>query len=406
MIKGNNKRSFIGYELSMLINIKKLQKWQLTALGIAAAVCFMSTDTLCAKASPRLMSDGNYFDAAFYADNNPDVVSSLGLKVQFGEPIDNAPETKPQNTSEEEISPEQVRADVEATISVQYDNAASTSDASNLLRETTMDAGTEELLYSHYLQFGRGEKRLAYFIDKSVPYYAGTTLSPKDSKPYEYIIIMGDSRTCAMAHCFYRQNDWKLVKVYTLKNPLKMSSGRKCSVFEKNGIRMAFCEFGGGNLVNGAFNQVCNWAKQIIATAEPGSHFQIINNMGVNDIFYEPNEGAAMSYRMKNEEFAASLPAGSRFITCTVGPVDDRGTVAQSGLVNNSIIAIQNSMVVPTEHVQVFDEYTALTAAGYKCMMTKTDPAGIHYEDATSVKLIKMFLEACGFDPKLFTLAV
>jgi len=373
----------------------------LIVLGAVLTIGVMSTETIRVQASPRQMADGNYFDAAFYADNNPDVVASLGLTVYYGEPIDNSPEIKALTEPAVEISPEQVKSDVEATISVQYDNASKTQQVTDLLRETTMDANTEEILYSHYLNFGRNERRLAYYIDKSAAGFAGTCLSPQDSKPYQYIIIMGDSRTCGLAHTYYKQNDWKLVKLYTLKDPAKASSGRKCSIFEKNRVRVAFCEFGGGNLVNGAFNQVCNWAKQVIATAEAGSTFQVINNMGVNDIYYEPNEGAAMSYRIRNEEFASSLPLGSRYITCTIGPVDDRGTVAQSGLVNNAIIATQNTMILPTEHVTIFDENTALVTAGFKCMRDAKDPAGIHYDEATNLKINKMLLSFCGIDSSL-----
>ena len=111
-----------------------------------------------------------------------------------------------------------------------------------------------------------------------------------------------------------------------------------------------------------------------------------------------------MSYRQRNEEFARSLPEGSRYITCTIGPVNETGTVAQSGLCNNEIIAVQNTMIVPTEHVEVFDENTALITAGYDCVITEVDPAGIHYTDATTVKIAKMMMGYCGLDTTLFDL--
>lgn len=50
-------------------------------MAIVLATVMLVGSTMCVNAAPQKMPDGNYFDAEYYAQNNPDVVAVLGNDV-------------------------------------------------------------------------------------------------------------------------------------------------------------------------------------------------------------------------------------------------------------------------------------------------------------------------------------
>lgn len=203
------------------------------------------------------------------------------------------------------------------------------------------------------------------------------------------LILIGDSRACSMFHSVSRFAEWNLIEDH------RIAPDQGWVLFEKDNMKLAICEYGGGNLANGAYEKGLAWAKEVMeADSFPSdTKFCMFNFFGLGDVntgFFPNSKGY---YNEKGEEFAKGLAENCVYYQCTVGPIDENGTMGQAGVWTNQIIKDFNNKFKKTKHVKLYDLNAFLQKKGYACVISDTDPTGVHYQMETDKYILEEFVD-------------
>lgn len=206
-------------------------------------------------------------------------------------------------------------------------------------------------------------------------------------RPQPFMIIIGDSRACSMSNTLSNNSGWTLIQ----NNKIAPDQG--ICIFQRGSEKLAVCQYGGGSLQNGAYDKCISWVTELLASEENSNstYYYIFDIFGLGDVGSGMFADSPNFYNEKNQKFASSLPANAIYYQCNVGPIDENGSIGQSGIWTNAIIKDYNTHFKKSSNVKIFDLYTFLEKVGYGCNITETDPTGVHYNYETDIKIVNKF---------------
>lgn len=175
-------------------------------LVTAAALILGLGCGITASASPRVVSYGFVFDPQFYAETNPDVVSSLGLDMEFIE------------MEEEELIQHYVESGM-AEGRVPYFDAAYYAAANP---DVAALYGTNaQALYQHYVNYGKAEGRLPYDPNAAaaLPAAGATVKQISGGYTIRHLSIVNDSFGNGWRDIYYRTDpNGQWIQIYGPEN--------------------------------------------------------------------------------------------------------------------------------------------------------------------------------------------
>lgn len=203
------------------------------------------------------------------------------------------------------------------------------------------------------------------------------------------LIIVGDSRACSLFNSVNKFEEWTLIE------DNRVAPDQGWVLFENSELKLAICEYGGGNLANGAYDKALSWAEEVINAqwVTENTRFCIFNIFGLGDAntgFFPDSDGY---YNDRGEEFAKQYQDQCVYYQCTVGPIDESGTMGQAGVWTNQLIKDFNKRFKKTKNVKLYDFNSFLVKNGYECVISESDPTGVHYQIETDRKILEEFVD-------------
>lgn len=223
---------------------------------------------------------------------------------------------------------------------------------------------------------------------ESVEAETETALETETESEY-CLIIIGDSRACSLSNSVNSFGEW------TLLADNRVAPDQGWILYESSEMKLAICEYGGGSLTNGAYEKGLDWAKEVMSAewVTANTKFCIFNIFGLGDVntgFLPDSNGY---YNEKGEAFAKENQENCVYYQCTVGPIDEKGTIGQAGVWTNQMIQEFNQKFEETDCVKIYDLNDFLQEVGYECVISDSDPTGVHYQIETDRKMLEEFVE-------------
>lgn len=225
-----------------------------------------------------------------------------------------------------------------------------------------------------------------------------TSSSESDIQPVERekcMIIIGDSRGCSLFNSVGTFSEWKYVDEKRDRDALD----RGWILYERDGMKLFICAFGGGNFANKAYENCMIRTKEEILSSEwiaDDAEIRIVNIFGLGDINTGLYPNSPRHYNDCDEEFAAEFaelfPGRFQYYHCTVGPIDEEGSMGKSGVWTNEMIETFNKGFKESEHVQIIDLYHDFTGT-FQCVISEADPTGVHYTIDTDREILNFFIK-------------
>ena len=203
------------------------------------------------------------------------------------------------------------------------------------------------------------------------------------------LIIIGDSRACSLSNSVNSFGEW------TLLADNRVAPDQGWILYESSEMKLAICEYGGGSLTNGAYEKGLDWAKEVMSAEWVTANTKscIFNIFGLGDVntgFFPDSNGY---YNEKGEAFAKENQEKCVYYQCTVGPIDEKGTIGQAGVWTNHMIQEFNQKFEETDFVKIYDLNDFLQKEGYECVISDSDPTGVHYQIETDRKMLEEFVQ-------------
>lgn len=222
---------------------------------------------------------------------------------------------------------------------------------------------------------------------ESVETETETALETETESEY-CLIIIGDSRACSLSNSVNSFGEWNLLA------DNRVAPDQGWILYESSEMKLAICEYGGGSLTNGAYEKGLDWAKEVMSAewVTANTKFCIFNIFGLGDVntgFLPDSNGY---YNEKGEAFAKENQENCVYYQCTVGPIDEKGTIGQAGVWTNQMIQEFNQKFEETDNVKIYDLYEFLQKEGYECVISDSDPTGVHYQMETDRKMLEEFV--------------
>lgn len=203
------------------------------------------------------------------------------------------------------------------------------------------------------------------------------------------LIIIGDSRACSLFNSVNKFEEWTLIE------DNRVAPDQGWALLDNQELKLAICEYGGGNLANGAYDKGLAWAEEVMNAqwVTESTKFCIFNIFGLGDVntgFFPDSDGY---YNDRGEKFAKQYQDQCVYYQCTVGPIDENGTMGQAGVWTNQMIKDFNKKFMKTKNVKLYDLNSFLEKNEYGCVISESDPTGVHYQIDTDRKILDEFVD-------------
>lgn len=201
-------------------------------------------------------------------------------------------------------------------------------------------------------------------------------------------VIIGDSRTMGLIVTLGKNEE------YT-KFCENVDGAVYDAIFYKDGTWLLICSQAGGYYKSGAYKRAANRAISLFNSNQflkDCTNVSFFNLFAFNDLFLDPQNCrvAPSRYIEDDAKYAGYIRGCKNVYQFNAGPIDEEGYAEMFYGINNALLADYNSLFVGNNRVKVVDLYSYLYTQGYKGIVNEVDSTGIHYENDTNEKIIKL----------------
>lgn len=205
------------------------------------------------------------------------------------------------------------------------------------------------------------------------------------------LLIIGDSRTCALAYIFDEDPKWQILYNY-------QEEGIVRRVYYKDGTGVVLCGEGGGKYANGAFERTRDSLYDIMSTntsVSSAKEYVLYNLFGLNDVLTKADKHTTWAEKYIEEDEVILDQLGER-CKCAyqfnAGPIFEDGYMCtKRGLSNDDIVKF-NEGYIETERVKIIDFYSYMEETGLGNFLNAPDDSGLHYPENTCGRIVDFIL--------------
>lgn len=199
------------------------------------------------------------------------------------------------------------------------------------------------------------------------------------------LVLIGDSRCYIMQDAIRHYTNWNLIC-----DSIDRANRQGYVIFENDSYYLIISTKSGGSLVNGDADLCWNYLNEAYAKLDYTriNNYSYFNLYGVNDMPYIHSNALGDidlldEYINKNLAFINSLDKNFTYYQCTIGQINDEGSIVP--IYNNDDILYFNQQLLETDAIPVYDIASSIKANNLTCLVTDTDPYGVHYSEKDSL---------------------